>query len=163
MITVQFKRLHSDTIVPTKASEGAACFDLYSYNCIPDVRGYTVYTGLSIALPPNYGLLILPRSGLSTKLGLNLRNSVGVIDSDYRGELIIKFYKGYPNVQPEVRQALKYGNRVAQVLVVELPNISWSEVDELPCSDRGTGGFGSTGTGTPSRGLGQSGSTSSSA
>ena len=145
MRSVQFKRLHSDVLGPTKASEGSACFDLYSYRCITDDRGYTVHTGLSIALPLNHGLLILPRSGLSTKLGLNLRNSVGVIDSDYRGELIMKFYEGYPNAQAEIREVLKYGNRVAQALIIELPEITWTEVYELPSTERGLGGFGSTG------------------
>lgn len=145
MITVQFKRLHNAAIVPTKASVGSACFDLHSYESTLDSRGYTVRTGLSIALPPNYGLLIMPRSGLSTKLGLNLRNSVGVIDSDYRGEIIIKFYEGYPNVQPEIREALRYGNRVAQALIIRLPEVTWNEVDDLPSSERGSGGFGSTG------------------
>lgn len=145
MITVQFKRLHPNAIVPNKASKGAACFDLYSFMYEVDDRGYTVHTGLSIALPPNYGLLILPRSGLSTKLGLRLRNSVGVIDSDYRGELMIKFHEGYRDAQSEIREVLLYGNRIAQALIVELPVVTWTEVDELPDSTRGLGGFGSTG------------------
>lgn len=147
MITVQFKRLHPNAVVPTKATEGAACFDLYSSGWNHDDRGYTVYTGLSIALPLNHVLLILPRSGLSTKLGLTLRNSVGVIDSDYRGELLIKFHQGHADAQAEIKQALEYGNRVAQGLIVELPVVAWSEVKELPDSERGLGGFGSTGNG----------------
>lgn len=147
MISVQFKRLHPDAFVPTKATTGSACFDLYSYDCIPDERGYTVHTGLSIALPPNHGLLIFPRSGLSTKYGLTLRNAVGVIDSDYRGELMIKLHEGNPNDQAVIRELLKYGNRVAQALVLETPEVFWTEVDVLPTTERGMGGFGSTGSG----------------
>jgi dUTP pyrophosphatase len=143
---VQFKRLHTDALVPTKATTGAACYDLYSYGCIPDDRGYTVHTGLSIALPSNLGLLIFPRSGLSTKFGLTLRNVVGVIDSDYRGEIMIKFHQGNPNDQAEIRELLKYGNRVAQALIIELPTTVWMEVTDLPSTERGLGGFGSTGT-----------------
>jgi dUTP pyrophosphatase len=143
--SIQFKRLHPDVIVPNKASDGAACFDLYSRQSFIDDRGYTVHTGLSIALPPGYGLLIMPRSGLSTKLGLTLRNGIGVIDSDYRGELLIKFHKGYANAQAEIMESLRYGCRVAQALVIELPDVDWVEVNELPATERGVGGFGSTG------------------
>jgi dUTP pyrophosphatase len=146
VLTVQFKRLHSDVIIPSKASEGSVCFDLYSYNFSADDRGYTVYTGLSIALPLNHGLFVAPRSGLSTKLGLSLRNSVGIIDSDYRGEIIIKFHKGYDDAQAEIRSTLAYGNRVAQAYVLELPVVVWREVQQLPTSKRDVGGFGSTGT-----------------
>ena len=145
MRSVQFKRLHPDVFVPTKATEGSACFDLYSYECIPDERGYTVHTGLSIALPPNLGLLIFPRSGLSTKYGLTLRNAIGVIDSDYRGEIMIKLHQGNPDDQAVIRELLKYGNRVAQALIIELPEITWTEAYELPSTERGLGGFGSTG------------------
>lgn len=145
MQSVQFKRLHSDVIMPKKGSAGAACFDLYSYSMSSEGRGYTVRTGLSIALPLNHVLLILPRSGLATKFGLTLQNSVGVIDEDYRGELIIKFNRGYDHPGGEVAQALQHGQRVAQAMVVELPQVAWLEVDELPASVRGEGGFGSTG------------------
>lgn len=145
MTSIQFKRLYPDVIVPNKASDGAACFDLYSHKLFIDNRGYTVHTGLSIALPPGYGLLIMPRSGLSTKLGLTLRNSVGVIDSDYRGEILIKFHKGYANAQAEIMESLRYGCRIAQALIINLPDVEWVEVEELPATERGVGGFGSTG------------------
>lgn len=149
MLSVQFKRLHPDAFVPTKATTGSACFDLYSYECIPDERGYTVHTGLSIALPPNHGLLIFPRSGLGTKYGLTLRNAVGVIDSDYRGEIMIKLHEGNPNDQAVIRELLKYGNRVAQALIIQFPAVEWTEVEELDTTVRGLGGFGSTGVSAP--------------
>lgn len=145
MQSVQFKRLHSDVIMPKKGSLGAACFDLYSYSVSSEGRGYTVRTGLSIALPLNHVLLVLPRSGLATKFGLVLQNTVGVIDEDYRGELLIKFQRGFDHPDGEVAQALQHGQRVAQAMVVELPQVAWLEVDTLPASVRGEGGFGSTG------------------
>jgi dUTP pyrophosphatase len=90
-------------------------------------------------------MLIYPRSGLSTKLGLTLRNTVGVIDSDYRGEIIIKLTPGYTHCIPEIHEALSEGSRIAQAMIVPIPEVTLHEVLELPSSDRGTGGFGSTG------------------
>jgi dUTP pyrophosphatase len=90
-------------------------------------------------------MLILPRSGLATKFGLTLQNNVGVIDEDYRGELLIKFNRGYDHPDGEVAQHLQYGQRVAQAMVLELPQVAWLEVTDLPPSVRGEGGFGSTG------------------
>lgn len=145
MSCVQFIRHHPDVIMPKKGSADAAAFDLYSHSMSSDDKGYTVRTGLSIALPPRTALLIMPRSGLSTKLGLVLQNSIGLVDEDYRGELVVKFTRGYDSHQAEISQVLQYGNRIAQALILALPEVIWTEVDCLPTSERGESGFGSSG------------------
>ena len=146
MLNVLVKRLDPNATLPAQATVGSACFDLCVVHCVSDDVGFTVHTGLAVALPPGYGMLIFPRSGLGTKLGLTLRNGTGIIDSDYRGELLIKLNMGHENRWAEVEQALKPGSRVAQAMIIQVPAINMVEVTELPSTDRGTGGFGSTGT-----------------
>jgi dUTP pyrophosphatase len=145
MLQFLVKRLDSAASLPVKATPDSACFDLEILSVEAEENGYTVHTGLAIALPPGYGMLIFPRSGLSTKLGLTLRNNVGVIDSDYRGEIIVKLHPGRPERWTEVRDALQPGSRIAQAMIIQLPEVAMKEVYELPGSVRGTGGFGSTG------------------
>lgn len=145
MLTVLIKRLTPTAILPIKGSQEAACFDLHVDSFTHDGQGWTVHTGLSVALPVGYGMLIYARSGLGTKLGLTLRNGTGVIDSDYRGEILLKLHHGNYN-QEGILQALKPGSRIAQAMIIQVPDVAMHEVDELPNSVRGTGGFGSTGT-----------------
>lgn len=145
MLTVLIKRLTPTAILPIKGSQEAACFDLHVDSFTHDGQGWTVHTGLSVALPVGYGMLIYARSGLGTKLGLTLRNGTGVIDSDYRGEILLKLHHGNYN-QEGILQALKPGSRIAQAMIIQVPDVVMHEVDELPNSVRGTGGFGSTGT-----------------
>jgi dUTP pyrophosphatase len=145
MLPIQFVRQFSDVIMPVKGTIGAACFDLFSYSMTCEGRGYTVRTGLSIALPEHHVMLLMPRSGLSTKHGLTLQNNVGVIDEDYRGELILKFNRGFDSPDVDVSTLLQYGNRVAQALVLPVPRTFWQEVAQLPVTERGGNGFGSTG------------------
>lgn len=146
MITASVKRLSFTAHLPLKGSVESACFDLYCDSVSFEPDGPVVQTGLAIALPPGYALMIYPRSGLASKLGLNLRNTVGVVDSDYRGEIIIKFTRGYAHAQKEIMETLTSHGRVAQAMIIPIPQVSWHEVTELPESARGTGGFGSTGT-----------------
>lgn len=145
MLTVLIKRLTPTAILPIKGSQEAACFDLHVDSFTHDGQGWTVHTGLSVALPVGYGMLIYARSGLGTKLGLTLRNGTGVIDSDYRGEILLKLHHGNYNQEGKL-QALKPGSRIAQAMIIQVPDVAMHEVDELPNSVRGTGGFGSTGT-----------------
>lgn len=145
MLTVLIKRLTPTAILPIKGSQEAACFDLHVDSFTHDGQGWTVHTGLSVALPVGYGMLIYARSGLGTKLGLTLRNGTGVIDSDYRGEILLKLHHGNYNQEGKL-QALKPGSRIAQAMIIQVPDVVMHEVDELPNSVRGTGGFGSTGT-----------------
>lgn len=146
MTQLLVKRLHSNAALPLKATDEAAGFDLTVCSVENDGIGWTVHTGLAFAMEPGTVMLVFPRSGLSTKLGLGLRNTVGIIDSDYRGEVILKFNRGLPDVQEYILEALKPGSRVAQAVVLSIPHLDLREVLELPNSLRGTGGFGSTGT-----------------
>ena len=145
MLTVAIKRLTPTAILPVKGSEEAACFDLHVDSMEPDSWGWTVHTGIAIALPPGYGMFIFPRSGLGTKLGLSLRNGTGVIDSDYRGEILLKFNFGHIDTRKEIHKALEKGSRIAQATILRVPEVAFEEVSVLPDSIRGIGGFGSTG------------------
>jgi dUTP pyrophosphatase len=145
MLNLLVKRLASNAILPVKGSPEAACFDLHVSSFYFDEHGYDVRTGLAVAMPPGYGMLVYPRSGLSTKFGLTLRNGTGVIDSDYRGEIILKFNGGFNGYTEEVKKALEPGARIAQAMIIQVPHVVLTEVTELPDSIRGGGGFGSTG------------------
>jgi dUTP pyrophosphatase len=145
MLTVSIKRLTPTATLPIKGSQEAACFDLHVDSMTPDSWGWVVHTGLAIAFPPGYGMFIFPRSGLGTKLGLTLRNSTGIIDSDYRGEILLKFNFGFPDARGNIHTALLPGSRIAQATILQIPEVFLEEVSELPNSVRGAGGFGSTG------------------
>lgn len=133
--------------LPDYATPGSAAIDLRALTPagIPvtvfpgDCR--TFETGLSIAIPnPNLVLLIHPRSGLGFKYGIVLKNGTGVIDSDYRGEIMIALQNN--GVSPFI---VNNGDRVCQAILMPVFRIRWDEVSELPTSDRGQGGFGHTG------------------
>ncbi|MCG0995780.1 dUTP diphosphatase [Acetobacter indonesiensis] len=149
-LTVRVQRLaHAqDLPLPSYATAGAAGMDLIaavqeSLTLQPGGRTL-VPTGLRIALPPGYELQVRPRSGLAFKNGIILPNSPGTIDEDYRGEVgVIMLNAGD---QPFV---ITRGMRIAQAVVAPVERVSWVECDELDETERGTGGFGSTGTGLP--------------
>lgn len=146
MLTVLVKRLTTSAIMPRKATPGSACFDLHVDRREMDTFGWSINTGLAVSLPAGHGMLIYPRSGLATKLGLVLRNGTGVIDSDYRGEIILKFNFGHPSMQDFVLSAFMLGSRVAQAMIIQVPEVVMHEVTELDETERSVGGFGSTGT-----------------
>ena len=146
MTQLLVKRLHPDAILPIKATPESAGWDLSVLSVENDGIGWTIHTGLAIAMEPGHVMMLFPRSGLGTKLGLGLRNTVGIIDSDYRGEVMIKLTRGFQDAQEYVLDALKPGSRIAQGIVLEVPSVQLTVTDELPDSIRGTGGFGSTGT-----------------
>jgi dUTP pyrophosphatase len=100
-----------------------------------------VPTGLAVAIPDGHAGLVLPRSGLASKHGLTLANAPGLIDAGYRGEVIVAVV----NLDPSAAVAIARGDRIAQLVVVALPSVSPAWVSELPASQRGEGGFGSTG------------------
>ena len=101
-----------------------------------------VPTGVAVAIPDGHAGLVLPRSGLASKRGLTLANAPGLIDAGYRGEVICAVVNLDPNETVEIAP----GDRIAQLVIVAVPDVSPSFVDELPGSSRGAGGFGSTGT-----------------
>lgn len=141
---VMIKKLKDDATFPTRGSAAAAGYDLYA--CIPEkieVRPHKtvkIGTGLGIAIPEGYFGAIYARSGLATKRGLRPANCVGVVDADYRGEVIVALHndgKGSQFVEP--------GERIAQLVIAPFYETEFVETDELPKTARGEGGFGSTG------------------
>jgi dUTP pyrophosphatase len=101
-----------------------------------------VGTGLALAIPEGYAGFVQPRSGMAIKKGLGLLNSPGLIDSGYRGELKVIVI----NLDPDQVLEIERGDRIAQLVILRVPDIIYEEVDQLPGSERGSGGFGSTGT-----------------
>jgi dUTP pyrophosphatase len=142
-VELPFKRLDPAAELPAQAHEGDAGLDLCStidVEVLPGERAM-VPTGLSVAIPDGHAGLVLPRSGLASRQGLTLANAPGLIDSGYRGEITCAVV----NLDRDQAVKIKRGDRIAQLVVVALPQILPSWVDELPPSTRGDGGFGSTG------------------
>jgi dUTP pyrophosphatase len=138
-----FQRLDPDAVLPERAHPGDAGFDLRSIEDVevgPGERAM-VRTGLAVAIPDAHAGLVLPRSGLASMHGLTLANAPGLIDSGYRGELICSVV----NLDPHESVKIARGDRIAQLVVVEMPELRPGWVDELPPSSRGESGFGSTG------------------
>jgi dUTP pyrophosphatase len=142
-ITVHVKRLDADVELPAYAYEGDAGLDLRSAVDVvlePFERAL-IPTGLAIALPDGYAGFVQPRSGLAIKQGLSIVNTPGLIDSHYRGELKIIAI----NLDPRERITIARGDRIAQLVIQQVPTVRLVEVDELDATSRGTGGFGSSG------------------
>ena len=145
METLQIKKVRENGKVPQRATKGSAGLDLCAAIEEPVTlkSGETalIPTGIAIALPSEeYGAFVFPRSGLAVKHGIGLLNSVGVIDSDYRGEImvgVINQVKEEYTIQPE--------ERIAQMVIIPVSVMPTVEVEELDETDRGAGGFGSTG------------------
>jgi len=144
IMKVKFKRLNDLAKVPTKANVGDAGFDLTATSRRIDEYGNYVYgTGVAVEIPPCYVGLVFPRSSIS-RIALSLTNSVGVIDSGYRGEIMAKFFRRPDGFSAEDTD-YKIGDRIAQLVILPLPQIELEEVDKLTDSERGVGGFGSSG------------------
>jgi len=140
---VLFKKLTDKAIKPTYGTEFSAGADLYSVESKTIQSGETavIKTGISVQIPNGYVGLIYARSGLATKRGLAPANKVGVIDSDYRGEIMVALYN-----QSGQAQAIDCGERIAQMVIAPYLACDYQEVEELDQTERGAGGFGSTGT-----------------
>lgn len=139
---IPFKRLHPYAMIPHLATPGSSAVDLFALEGVKLRHGDTeiVHTGLCVAVPVGMTLLLYSRSGLARR-GLCLANGVGVIDSDYRGEILVALlYRG-----PSDSIIIKAGERVAQAMLAPCYSQEWSEVAALPETIRGAGGFGSTG------------------
>jgi len=143
-VKIFWKKLHPAAQIPKVASSGAACFDLCyagDSDFILEVgQILTIPTGLACEIPQGFELQVRARSGLSLKAGLFLVNGIGTIDSDYRGE--IKVIACILGKNPLV---IKPGDRIAQALVSAVPQVVHFESAELSTTERGSGGFGSTG------------------
>ena len=144
MAQVQVKKLDSRAILPTHGSPDAAGYDLYA--CldadvtVPPHATVQIGTGLSLALPEGTFGAVFARSGLAAKEGLRPANCVGVCDSDYRGEYIIALHN-----DSDAPRAVRHGDRVAQLVLLPYLPMEFEEVDALGETERGAGGFGSTG------------------
>ena len=135
---IKLKRLNKNAIIPKYAHFGDAAVDLYAASKYKDGYQNICYgTGFAVEIPEGHVGLLFPRSSVSKK-GLRLSNAVGVIDSGYRGEIIVKFDK-------TGEDEYLIGDRVAQFMVLPLPSIQFVEVGELSDTVRGAGGFGSSG------------------
>ena len=140
---IRYKKLSENAHEPTRGSKYAAGWDLYSagdYEIMPG-RCAKVGTGIAIECPEGYFAGLFPRSGLATKQGLRLANCVGVIDSDYRGECIAAIYNDSKEFQ-----YINKGDRIAQLIIIPYCTNPLMEVDEITETERGSNGFGSTGT-----------------
>lgn len=128
--------------LPEYATSGAAGMDVVSAETVSIAPGsrYAVATGLALAIPEGYEIQVRPRSGLALKHGITVPNTPGTIDSDYRGELKVILINHGDASFPIAR-----GDRVAQLVLAPVTQAAWEEVDDLDATDRGAGGFGSTG------------------
>lgn len=143
---INIKKLHERAMIPTFATEGAACFDLYAM--VEDSKKVSIYkhspaiirTGLSFEIPKGHAMMIYSRSGHGFKNDVRLSNCVGVIDSDYRGEVKVKLASDGGGF------GVSHGDRIAQAMIIPVPAIEGFLVsNELSETERGDGGFGSTG------------------
>ena len=147
---MRVKKLTENAVLPTQGSAAAAGYDLYSVDtfCIEPGETRLVHTGLAMEIPENFWGGIYARSGLATKKGLRPANCVGVIDSDYRGEIMVALHNDSSSIQH-----IDAGDRIAQLVFhqqcVIYPDENgniWQVIEDLSDTSRGEGGFGSTGT-----------------
>ena len=142
MIELPVRRLRPDAQVPTRAYTGDAGIDLAACERVELAPGERalVPTGLAVAIPAGYAGYVQPRSGLATKHGLSIVNTPGLVDSGYRGELLVNLL----NTDPREPFVVEPGMRIAQLVVLAVPDVEPVEVEELPESERGDRGFGSS-------------------
>ena len=140
---IKLKKLKENAIVPTYSKDGDAGMDLVATEIISENSNQITYgTGIAIEIPDGFVGLVFPRSSIR-KYDLTLSNAVGVIDSGYRGELQATFNK--INHHSLRREDYKVGDRIAQIIILPYPKVIFREVNELSNTERGEGGFGSTG------------------
>ncbi len=142
MIEVAFRRLRDDAVLPSRAYPGDAGLDLAACQRVelgPGERAL-VSTGLAVAIPEGYAGFVQPRSGLASEHGISMVNSPGLIDSGYRGELRVILL----NTDRAATFVVEPGMRIAQLVVLPVPEVELVELDALPESERGTSGFGSS-------------------
>ena len=151
---VKIKKLNPNAVIPKYAKNGDAGMDLVATSVISDTPEQITYgMGIALEIPEGFVGLIFPRSSVR-KTGLDLSNSVGVVDSGYRGELQAtfnkvfggdRFYDETKNTEDTSNDFYKVGDRIAQIMIIPYPPIEFIEADELSNTERGEGGFGSTG------------------
>ena len=139
---LRVKLLSESALLPVYATEGAACFDLHATDTlgVPAGRARAVPTGLAFEVPADHVMLVFSRSGHGFKNGVRLSNSVGVIDSDYRGEVQVKLHN-----DSATDFIVAHGDRIAQAMILPVARFELVQADELSDTARGAGGLGSTG------------------
>ena len=146
VVNVKIKKLYDNTQMPTRADDGSAGMDLYAHldnDYMRVIKPHTtemISVGFAMETPNNTYGAIFARSGLATKKGLRLANSVGVIDSTYRGEVFVALHNDTDKVQQ-----IMNGDRIAQMIIMEYPIVGIIETDTLSETERGDGGFGHSG------------------
>lgn len=144
MVKVNFIKLKEEAKMPTYGSEFAAGADLYACEegdvTIKAGETKLIHTGLAMEIPEGYAGLIYARSGIATKRGLAPSNKVGVIDSDYRGEIMVSLFN-----HSAIDQTIAENERIAQLVITPFLKVEYTECDSLTDTVRGEGGFGSTG------------------
>jgi dUTP pyrophosphatase len=141
---VKIKKVHTDAVIPSYAKSGDAGMDLVATSIISETDTQITYgLGIALEIPEGFVGLVFPRSSIR-KTRLQLSNSVGVIDSGYRGELQATFNKIRTTIENQ-KNDYKVGDRVCQIMIIPHPTIELNEVNELSNTERGEGGFGSTG------------------
>ena len=140
---IKLKKLNADAHIPTFGSEYSAGADLYSIDGDVTLNpgcSYLFHTGISLEIPKGYAGLIFARSSLACKKGIAPSNKVGVIDSDYRGEIMVSLFN-----QSKESVVIEKGERIAQLVITPFLSCEYEEAEELSDTVRGEGGFGSTG------------------
>jgi dUTP pyrophosphatase len=141
MEKVKIKRLHKDAVIPSYSRQGDAGMDLVATSKFYDDFDNVCYgTGLAIEIPEGHVGLLFPRSSIS-KTDLTLRNSVGIVDSNFRGEITLKFN----NILMSSCEPYNVKERIGQLIIMPYPTIEFEEVEELSTTERGAQGFGSSG------------------
>ena len=138
-LQIKFKKLNPNAVMPKQGTSGAAGFDLTAVNIEGKETTLKCDTGIAVEIPPGYVGLLFPRSSVC-KTGLSLANGVGVIDQDFRGSISLVFYKNTQCIVPYWP-----GDRIGQLMIVPIPEVEFVEADELSETERGSGGYGSTG------------------
>ena len=136
---IKFKKLDPAAVAPKQGTPGSAGFDLAACAFSYTSNRITYRTGIAVEIPPGHVGLVFPRSSVC-KTSLRLTNAVGVIDSDYRGEITAVF-----DLLPERDNGYKVGDRICQLVIVPIPEVEYIEAEELSETARGAGGYGSTG------------------
>lgn len=138
-LKIKFKKMNPNAVIPKQGTAGAAGFDLTAVSIEKNETMLKYDTGIAVEIPHGYVGLVFPRSSVC-KTGLSLANSVGVIDSDFRGSISLVFYKNTQCIVPYWP-----GDRIGQLVIVPIPEVEYVEVGELSETERGAGGYGSTG------------------
>lgn len=149
---LKIKKLNKDSILPTRGSEYAAGYDLYAYIKVRDDEGeynsieikphetVMIHTGIAVAIPHGFFGGIYARSGLAAKQGLRPANCTGIADEDFRGELMVALHN-----DTDSQKVVEHGERIAQLVIQPYAVMDFVETEDLGSTDRGTGGFGSSG------------------